>query len=205
MPLPDGVVADPLVAAPCTVPWSSECHNYITRTLVLVSRHEASAPQDTCRRGSIIWRAEAGAYRGLWRQGHLAHARAQACRITVARLPWGWPSRTPCCCSIDQAPASDAAQSTRGSRGLQPSLHPWAPARWARTAGAHIRIQLHELAGRNGRDITCGRRRARRRWRGGHSLPFMDFAGRECLFLFSSSTTKCVTFSRPHWATALLL
>ena len=77
-------------------------------------------------------------------------------------------------------------QSTRGSRGLQPSLHPWAPARWARTAGAHIRIQLHELAGRNGRDITCGRRRARRRWRCGHwnSLPFMDFAGRGNLFLF---------------------
>ena len=66
-------------------------------------------------------------------------------------------------------------QSTRGSRGLQPSLHPWAPARWARTAGAHIRIQLHELAGRNGRDITCGRRRARRRWWCGHwnSLPCM--------------------------------
>ena len=52
MPLPDGVVADPLVDPPCTVPWISECHNYITRTLVLVPRHEASAPQDTCRRGS---------------------------------------------------------------------------------------------------------------------------------------------------------
>ena len=71
-------------------------------------------------------------------------------------------------------------QSTRGSRGLQPSLHPWAPARWARTAGAHIRIQLHELASHY---LRAEARPAAVVVRPLEFPPLYDFAGRGNLFL----------------------
>ena len=87
-------------------------------------------------------------------------------------------------------------QSTRGSRGLQPSLHPWAPARWARTAGAHIRIQLHELASHY---LRAEARPAAVVVRPLEFPPLYDFAGRGNLFLFFLMTdtviNKIVTFS----------